>query len=132
MRLRMALDGTRAANGLFAASCIYADVHVELGESVAETKLRATNHRRPCPVAQLQSAMCMGTSMPRALGNNNNTAFKTGEILTNREKASLNSETCSSVRESACCFMSATRDTAWAGYGRVLQGGVWKHDAVRG
>jgi hypothetical protein len=47
-------------------------------------------HRRPCPVSK---------SQPRALPTAN---MGTRQSLTKRENASLNSETCSSVNESAC------------------------------
>jgi hypothetical protein len=43
--------------------------------------------------------------------------------LTNREKASLNSETCSSVRESACDRLLAVVRTRRAGHRNVLGAG---------
>jgi hypothetical protein len=99
--------------------------------------VRGTNHRHPCPVVNCQRCSTKQTSM--TLGNKQ----ALGEVgkLTNREKASLNSETCSSVRESAWRWVSAVRDSRGPARGRVFQGGVWRrvdsdsaglthHDAV--
>ena len=49
------------------------------------------------------------------------------KLLTKRENASLNSETCSSVRESACNMALALRRERGRRAGAVLisQGGVW-------
>lgn len=60
-----------------------------------------TNHRHPCPVRKAVSGMLLTEAYAlRLLGND--TPHRGREILTKRENASLNSETCSSVRESAC------------------------------
>jgi hypothetical protein len=53
-------------------------------------------------------------------------------VLTNRENASLNSETCSSVRESACRSLSAWGGHGEGGWRRVFHGGVGKHEAGAG
>lgn len=63
-------------------------------------KEEGTDHRRPCPV----EAVSRRTGRRGSAGARQ--PLRDGR-LTNREKASLNSETCSSVRESACGGESA-------------------------
>ena len=67
----------------------------------AEGGGRSTNHRRPCPASQ-EGTLALETPVCAPVGQRSEGLEVAGERLTKREKASLNSETCSSVRESAC------------------------------
>lgn len=87
----------------------------------------STNHRHPCPVHKSVSKLVV--SAQHMLSSRQATVRRTGgqKLLTKRENASLNSETCSSVRESACNMALALRsEGCWrAGAVLISQGGVW-------
>lgn len=60
--------------------------------------INATHHHHPCPVGRAVSTRLKPQTRARALSVKSRVSIK----LTKREKASLNSATWSSVRESAC------------------------------